>query len=200
ASSRKNPDRAFILTGLRSLHDPQHTHHVERAVVHPGYDENTIANDIALVKSEFPLLATGVSSVCFAREDSSLIYPNSEAIVVGFGNSHRREWSALTGGAVLISDKQLCAGSKLHGTAPGDSGGPLLVRDRLGRLVQVGITSFGAGGFQGLVDQSTYPGVYTRVSPYITWMEQVTNSGITPFHLLSVTFMASVICLYERME
>ncbi|KAK6043922.1 hypothetical protein COOONC_18573 [Cooperia oncophora] len=70
----------------------------------------------------------------------------------------RREWSALTGGAIQISVNQLCAGSKLHGTAPGDSGGPLLVRDPLGRLVQVGITSFGAGGIQGLLDQSTYPG------------------------------------------
>ncbi|KAE9421089.1 hypothetical protein Angca_008805, partial [Angiostrongylus cantonensis] len=55
----------------------------------------------------------------------------------------------------------------------GDSGGPLLVRDAAGRLVQVGITSFGAGGGIGLLDQGTYPGVYTRVASYSTWIESV---------------------------
>ncbi|PAV62675.1 hypothetical protein WR25_20408 [Diploscapter pachys] len=39
----------------------------------------------------------------------------------------------------------------------GDSGGPLVVRDQLGQYVQVGITSFGASGLEGLVDQKTYP-------------------------------------------
>ncbi|ETN76780.1 hypothetical protein NECAME_11444 [Necator americanus] len=61
----------------------------------------------------------------------------------------------------------------------GDSGGPLLAKDRHGRLVQLGITSFGAAGLQGLVDQSTYPGVYTRVSSYVPWIESVINAGAT---------------------
>uniref|UniRef100_A0A0K0CU87 Peptidase S1 domain-containing protein n=1 Tax=Angiostrongylus cantonensis TaxID=6313 RepID=A0A0K0CU87_ANGCA len=76
----------------------------------------------------------------------------------------QRQWSILSGGTVTISDKQICAGSKLHGTAPGDSGGPLLVRDAAGRLVQVGITSFGAGGGIGLLDQGTYPAVLAPIN------------------------------------
>ncbi|KAK5970346.1 Transmembrane protease serine 11F [Trichostrongylus colubriformis] len=202
----KKPEKGFILTGLRSLHDPQHTHHVDKAVIHPGFDENTIIDDIALVKSESSLLKAGVSSVCLTRNDSHLLSSDT-ALITGFGlhivrqsafdltmgvsdvilttilpiipqQECRKEWSFLTANVVLISDRQVCAGSKLHGSAPGDSGGPLLVKDRLGRMVQVGITSFGAGGFQGLLDQGTYPGVYTRVSPYINWMERVISSDI----------------------
>ncbi|XGW32155.1 hypothetical protein V3C99_010378 [Haemonchus contortus] len=210
---QKEPKKAFILTGLRTLNNPLHTHHVEKTVTHPEYDENTIANDIALVKSVSSLLKKGVSPVCLARDDSTLLSFNREALVVGFGlhivswsafeltmsasdviltstlpiipqRECRLEWSAVSEGSISITDKQLCAGSKLHGTAPGDSGGPLLAKDLFGRLVQIGITSFGAGGTSGLLDQNTYPGVYTRVSPYITWMERTTNYGNTPVYLI----------------
>ncbi|KAJ1355507.1 hypothetical protein KIN20_012947 [Parelaphostrongylus tenuis] len=94
-------------------------------------------------------------------------------------------WSTLSAGAMTISNKQICAGSKLHGTAPGDSGGPLVVYDNTGRLVQVGITSFGAGGLAGILDQDTYPGVYTRVASYSTWIENVVMNAITIVHALS---------------
>lgn len=46
----------------------------------------------------------------------------------------------------------------------GDSGGPLIVRDQLGQYVQVGITSFGASGLEGLVDQKTYPGITIKLT------------------------------------
>ncbi|VDO18956.1 unnamed protein product [Heligmosomoides polygyrus] len=203
---RKNWKKAYILTGLNSLTDPAHTVHVRRAVIHPQYDEDDITNDIAL--SDYSLQKPGTSTVCLVKDDSEVLSAANSAMVVGFGlhivsqtlsaltmgvsdvlqqtklpiiplQQCRREWSTLSGGSMTISDKQICAGSELHGTAPGDSGGPLLVKDTLGRLVQVGITSYGAAGFQGLLDQSTYPGVYTRVSPYIPWMEDVTSSATT---------------------
>ncbi|KAK6047577.1 trypsin [Cooperia oncophora] len=60
----ENPRSALILTGLQSLRDPQHTYHAEKIVIHPGYDESTIANDIAVVKSKRSLLKNGVSPVC----------------------------------------------------------------------------------------------------------------------------------------
>ncbi|RCN53503.1 trypsin [Ancylostoma caninum] len=204
------PEQSYIFTGLTSLSNPQYTHRVERSVVHPGFDANLIIDDIALVKSKQSLYNNGISSVCLVRDDSEFLTPRNEAIVTGFGlhivsetifgvtmgvsdvmlktslpiipqRLCQQEWSSLSRGSIMITDKQLCAGSKMHGTGPGDSGGPLLARDKLGRLVQLGITSFGAAGFQGLLDQSTYPGVYTRVSSYIPWMEAVINSGSTPF-------------------
>lgn len=52
----------------------------------------------------------------------------------------------------------------------GDSGGPLQVQhfDYKNMYLQVGITSFGK--FCG--DKSS-PGVYTRVSKYVSWIENI---------------------------
>lgn len=51
-------------------------------------------------------------------------------------------------------------------TCQGDSGGPL-VQNRNGRVEQVGITSYGYGCADYM-----YPGVYTEVSKYISWINQ----------------------------
>lgn len=99
------------------------------------------------------------------------------------------EWRQLSLGSVLLTNKQLCAGDVMKGTSSGDSGGPLLVRDKFGRLVQVsiqffdfspvqiGITSFGASGLKGMLNQKQYPGVYTRVSAYADWIDLVVASS-----------------------
>ncbi|KJH52126.1 trypsin [Dictyocaulus viviparus] len=202
--------KSYILTGILSLSNPQHTVRVEQVVVHPQYDASQMANDIALVQSKRSLFSRGINSVCLTRNDSLLI-TIKEGIITGFGlhivggspysvimgvsdvilkanvpiiphQQCQREWLTLSGGGVVITDKQICAGSKLHGAAPGDSGGPLLVYDKSGQLFQIGITSFGAGGFQGLLDQRKYPGVYTRVASYANWIENVVkNTGTISF-------------------
>ncbi|XP_056629782.1 serine protease snake-like [Diorhabda sublineata] len=68
----------------------------------------------------------------------------------------------------IVENSQICAGSSdgSKDTCQGDSGGPLsLVRE--GRLYLVGITSFGIG-----CAKPGIPGVYTRVSHYVPWLEQ----------------------------
>lgn len=66
----------------------------------------------------------------------------------------------------IVEEQMLCAGVDQGGkdSCEGDSGGPLL--DAQG--VQVGIVSFGVGC--GLAQ---YPGVYSRVSNYMEWIESV---------------------------
>uniref|UniRef100_A0A915CD28 Peptidase S1 domain-containing protein n=1 Tax=Parascaris univalens TaxID=6257 RepID=A0A915CD28_PARUN len=145
-------------------------------------------------------LSSLVSPVCVPRDDSLLIRKGTIAYVSGFGvtidraesgkrwamrtsnilmqtslpiideRSCARKWSAMTAGTTIITDKQLCAGSLLRGTAPGDSGGPLQVEGLDGHWYIVGITSFGANSEDALLDQGTYPGVYTRVAAYFDWI------------------------------
>lgn len=65
----------------------------------------------------------------------------------------------------------MCAGGrKGFDTCKGDSGGPLMTTDSSNGTpywYMVGVVSFGASpcGLEG------YPGVYTRVSAYMDWIE-----------------------------
>lgn len=72
----------------------------------------------------------------------------------------------------IIEESQMCAGSRDDGqdTCVGDSGGPIeALHINLREMATVyGITSFGrACGFQNS------PAVYTRVFPYVKWIESI---------------------------
>ncbi|CAH1405897.1 unnamed protein product [Nezara viridula] len=72
------------------------------------------------------------------------------------------------------ADQIICAGlpDGSKDTCEGDSGGPLAVLDPGKRIrTQIGITSFGKQC--GNKDYPDSPGVYTRVSNYISWIEEV---------------------------
>lgn len=67
-----------------------------------------------------------------------------------------------------VNQDHVCAGLRQGGkdSCQGDSGGPL-VRRRGGQTELVGIVSFGYG-----CAQANSPGVYTKVSHYIDWIEK----------------------------
>lgn len=67
-----------------------------------------------------------------------------------------------------VTDSQLCAGLRQGGkdSCQGDSGGPLWWQNpETQRRILVGIVSNGRG-----CARPGYPGVYTRVSKYFTWI------------------------------
>lgn len=69
---------------------------------------------------------------------------------------------------VTLIESQLCAGGKKNqDSCSGDSGGPLMLY-RNGVYYAAGVVSFGVGcGREG------WPGVYTNIPNYVSWIESV---------------------------
>jgi secreted trypsin-like serine protease len=69
------------------------------------------------------------------------------------------------------------------------SGGPLMICDHFNRTWHIaGITSYGYGC--GRVE---YPGVYTRVSVFMDWIEKHTNSST--MMQMSMTILCLLFCV-----
>ncbi|XP_017781532.1 PREDICTED: venom protease-like isoform X1 [Nicrophorus vespilloides] len=68
----------------------------------------------------------------------------------------------------ILEDRQICAGAPKKDTCQGDSGGPL---QRRNLDYERGHTIFGITSFGKACGISNSPGVYTRVSYYIEWIE-----------------------------
>nr|CAI5835085.1 unnamed protein product [Callosobruchus analis] len=78
-----------------------------------------------------------------------------------------------TGYGSRITDNMMCAGypEGKKDSCQGDSGGPLLVQNGTAYQI-VGIVSWGEG-----CAQANYPGVYTRVNRYISWIKSLTRDA-----------------------
>lgn len=73
----------------------------------------------------------------------------------------------------LNRDVQVCAGYSdgACDACQGDSGGPVTVYDAAGSPVLVGVVSFGMGCARGGI-----PGVYTRVAPFVQWIQSTVGT------------------------
>lgn len=181
---------------LNTQSDKEIEHSVAKIVVHPRYDlanSNRFDNDIALLKLNrpettiTPVALAGVSpqtgaalkvmgwGVTEYKDDSSINANNKPAdssvllavdVKVIDGEQCKQNYSGV---AAINSTVMLCAGSNVANkdACQGDSGGPLF-QTQNGRPIQVGVVSFGEKC--GVIK---YPGVYTRVSAYKDWIEQV---------------------------
>ncbi|XP_049278551.1 serine protease snake-like [Anopheles funestus] len=188
-----NPPTVVQL-GSRDLRYPSLIVEVRMIVQHPGYGGVLSYNDIALIQlatpvttiqpaylwtsekipNNVPLIATGWGKLGHFEEPSMVlqrvqipIVPNNQCNQLLYRNRRLRQ-------GVLPS--QLCAGDPHGGkdTCEGDSGGPLQLKVSFAglkgitdRYYIVGITS--NGGICGTVNR---PGLYTRVSSYIGWIER----------------------------
>lgn len=171
------PRMVDVLTNTRKLDGSGVRHHVVKVTVHPDWNPNTKANDVAVWKLATPgpdipvvladrdppvgtkLLATGWGSTrrnTFKRAVAlrQVRLPVTSRNDCNDGNSYNGR----------IRDTMICAGYDGGGkdTCQGDSGGPL-THDRPGSpekfKVLVGITSFGNG-----CAKRDFFGVYARVS------------------------------------
>ncbi|XP_054738780.1 trypsin zeta-like [Anastrepha obliqua] len=154
---------------------------VKEIIIHEQYSASTYDNDVAIVVLGTPLPINNftIKAVPLAEEGS---LNGATATVSGWGTLSTGGSSANLLQEVnvpiisneicnanyydgLITDSMLCAGVRDTGgkdACDGDSGGPLLVNNKL-----AGIVSWGVG-----CAQANYPGVYANVSYLLPWIRE----------------------------
>ncbi|XP_045899469.1 serine protease 33-like [Micropterus dolomieu] len=184
-----------VVLGLQSLEGKnpnQVSRKVSKIIIHPGYKSKTYDNDICLLKLSSPVKFTNyIQPVCLAAP-SSTFYKGTVSWVTGFGDVGTGVPLPYPGnlmevklpvvgniectcayGVGNITSNMMCAGFSAGGkdSCQGDSGGPMVSKQG-GRWIQGGIVSFGID-----CAKSDFPGVYTRVSRYNSWINnQITSN------------------------
>ncbi|XP_053953818.1 trypsin-1-like [Anastrepha ludens] len=173
---------------------------IEEVIEHPDYEYPYVYNDIAIVRLRTPfygnpfhdapaclwagpsstenVTAIGYGDTQFGGVSSPLLMKTN--LVTIKNNECQLHYDpdsgSLTDGIIWT---QICAKDpeKLRDTCQGDSGGPIIKfvqREGLELMsFVVGVTSFGIGCGTGI------PSVYTRISEYIDWIEQVTYGTVS---------------------
>ncbi|MBI1295384.1 trypsin-like serine protease [bacterium] len=165
---------------------------VTQVVRHPNYNNSTLDFDIALLRlASAATPTTFVSTVPLLRSpaDDALVSPGAVTWVTGWGLTSNAPGS--TASQILmevdlpivpnaacgqvwngITANMLCAGYTEGGkdSCGGDSGGPL-VAGTPGNWKLAGLVSFGSV----TCGEPNVPGVYTRVSRFVDWIESYTG-------------------------
>ncbi|XP_065153009.1 neurotrypsin [Paramisgurnus dabryanus] len=166
----------------------------EQIVIHRKYHSQGWEYDIALLK----LKGTHESCVAFNPHTNAVCLPSQNnkkgrrpiaCVITGWGitdSEYSRtllqawvpllpSWKCKKRYGSRFTSRMLCAGSLSNhrrvDSCQGDSGGPLVCQGEGGHWMLTGIISWGHG-----CGDPTYPGVYTRVSRFLKWIEKVTHS------------------------
>ncbi|XP_064099771.1 transmembrane protease serine 9-like [Macrobrachium nipponense] len=180
---------AEVLLGAHNLSTPTGTQQrtaIAASGYHANYNASTFDHDIGyLLLSSSVLLSERVKPVCLP--DVLKDYSGYQAVTSGWGTLseggpqpivlNEVDVPILTNEACSqsyngwVTSNMICAGYASGGkdSCQGDSGGPLVVDDS-GRWVLVGITSWGNG-----CARPGNPGVYTRVTRYISILVELMN-------------------------
>ncbi|XP_054158034.1 proclotting enzyme-like [Oppia nitens] len=155
--------------------------------IHPKYNRQTYDNDMAIVKLRTKTRFTdSVKPICLPQKNRN--YAGQLALVTGWGhttfngkNSPKLRqvslpvWNNTACDSVFstaITDQMLCAGNPAGGkdSCQGDSGGPLMITGPNKRWMIIGVVSWGVN-----CGRPNSPGVYSRVSRFIDWVQQNTR-------------------------
>ncbi|XP_067928262.1 MAM and LDL-receptor class A domain-containing protein 1-like [Watersipora subatra] len=169
---------------------------VKRVVLHPGYMHVYNGSDMALLFIQQPINYTDIiMPACLANPEDEYS-PRSYCYLTGWGKTEtegsnlfpnvlqeakfklrdsqscNKTWSG------VIKDNMVCAGYQTGSirSCQGDSGGPLVCLDKYQRWSLVGITSFGPSG---CLVENFQDDVFTRVSHFIQWINDIINFQFT---------------------
>jgi secreted trypsin-like serine protease len=183
---------------------------ITQIIRHPSFNEGLLLNDIALLELSTPIIiggsGAGTTAVIPLATSSMGSLAGQAATVTGWGNtsSTSEVWpfelyevsvpvisnTACSAYYGNIPATYLCAYASGKDSCQGDSGGPLVINN--GQWVLAGIVSWGVGCGEN-------PGVYTRVSQYVSWVNSqadIINPAVSssmrananPTHATSVNF------------
>ncbi|EEB17565.1 tripsin, putative [Pediculus humanus corporis] len=177
---------------------------IEKVIRHSGYNDRTFNNDIALLKMDKEVtLDDTLRPVCLPVKGKS--FSHYDGLVTGWGVKSQggvtspilqevtvpimsnAECKKTKYGSRRITDNMLCAGfpEGKKDACQGDSGGPLHVVNGTVHSI-VGVVSWGEG-----CARPDYPGVYSRVNRYITWITKNTRDAC-PCSVKQLTVLSTV--------
>merc|ERR1712228_516183 len=154
---------------------------------HPDYDSWTTDNDYMMIKlkTSAPSKYTPIQ----LDDGSTNLVAGTDLTIMGWGTTSsggrlsdvllEAETDYVTNEQCnsdysgQISDYMMCAARSNIDSCQGDSGGPMIVKGTPN--VQVGIVSWGYG-----CADPDYPGVYSRVSEKIDWINEQIANGQAP--------------------
>ncbi|KAK7497786.1 hypothetical protein BaRGS_00010920 [Batillaria attramentaria] len=161
---------------------------VVKVTLHPDWDTNTNVGDIALLELASPL-DLSVANAGAIQLDTDGSCSQGTLTVAGWGTTSSGGSTSqypqkvnvdyvsnadceAQYGTGEITDGMMCAASPGSDSCQGDSGGPLFNMECGGQTKLVGVVSWGNGC--ALPD---YAGVYTRVSVYVDWINDIIAGG-----------------------
>ncbi|KAL0868195.1 hypothetical protein ABMA27_007736 [Loxostege sticticalis] len=170
---------------------------IKYKIKHEEYSPTAFTNDIGILVLDKEMSFTDLIRPICIPKDSELrarSFENYTPIIAGWGDTEFRGPSASHLQALQlpvlsndfcanayknyknqrIDERVLCAGYKVGGkdACQGDSGGPLMqpiwnTQDYSTHFYQIGVVSFGRK-----CAEAGFPGVYTRVTHFVPWLEQ----------------------------
>lgn len=200
--SETDPSMYTVTLGDLNREKPEDTEQkfsARRVVPHPEYNSPVpVNNDIALIELTRPVVRTSfVNTVCLPSE-SEVVSTGTKCFVSGWGQMNHPGAAAINlqqAGTPVVSNRVCQAKSSKSGIDPqmaitsamlcagdagktvispcfGDSGGPFVCQDYVGRWVQQGIVSWGSAN----CSSKTHFSVFTRVSVFRNWIDQVLSN------------------------
>ncbi|KXJ72580.1 hypothetical protein RP20_CCG017662 [Aedes albopictus] len=167
---------------------------VDTVITHPNFDRPTLEYDLALLRFDTPVVfQPNVIPICLP--DNNETYIGRTAFVTGWGALKEAGGPLATtlqevslpvmdnkiceilykssGYDQSIPNIFICAGLRKGGrdACQGDSGGPMVIQRPDKRFLLAGIASWG-----GVCGAPNEPGVYTRVSTFRHWIEEIINT------------------------
>jgi len=160
---------------------------VEKIIARSDYDENTISNDVAILKLAKDVEFNDYIVPACLPSSAANDYTGKSAVVSGWGTtSEGGSTSAFlketTVSVVSKSDStctpyriddsiKMCAYTAGTDSCQGDSGGPLVLNED-GKNTVIGVVSYGSG-----CARTGYAGVYAKVTGYLDWINQNIADG-----------------------